>query len=269
MNRPRVLLLGLVASLAVIAFLLAGRYRTDNLDRPLGYMNFDCCVINMKKDAVRMKAFSDAYARCDIAAEHGLIRWEGTDGRELSLPQHVSSKALHEILRAERLKYRQKHYELTRGAIGCWMSHVGLWKSLLDSDKQAMVIFEDDAVMSKRLLATMRGLRPPADWDIVLLGYFCNKCETQPQGETIKVTRFFGLHGYVINRKFVETFLASPGSRVVTKQIDSVLSDMAARGSINVYAAPTQLVRQNNRDHPTTIQMSLKTVKGVDAWAVE
>ena len=73
----------------------------------------------------------------------------------------------------------------------------------------------------------------------------------------------------MINRKFVETFLASPGSRVVTKQIDSVLSDMAARGSINVYAAPMQLVRQNNRDHPTTIQMSLKAVKGVDAWAVE
>lgn len=271
MRRPltiAVVVVGVILAvvLAVVLTQSRARRRSDDLSRPLGYTNFECYVINMRKDAKRMRGFARAYSRCDLARTHSLIRWEGVDGRALNLPEHVSSKAMEEILRAERYKYRTKHYELTRGGIGCWKSHVGLWTHLLDTDKEAMLIFEDDAVMTRDMHAAMKELQPPADWDIVLLGYFCNACEPQPQGTMIRAKRFFGLHGYMIHRKFVKTFLASPHSKVVTKQIDSVLSDMIREGSIKVYASPHKLVVQNNAAYATTIQMPLRKVKGVNEW---
>ena len=227
---------------------------------------FDVYVINMAKAEERLKAFRIAYSMCDLSKSHGLIRYEGVDGRAVPIAEHVSPKALGEILRAERLKYRSKHYELTRGAVGCWMSHVNLWKSVLDTDAQFALIFEDDAVMARNIGSHMREMRPPSDWDILLLGYVCNDCEVRTQDDMIKVNRFFGLHGYAINRRAIQKFLDSHHSKTVTKQIDSVLSEMIAEGNLKVYAAPRQLVWQNNAAFGTSIQMPLKKLKGVDEW---
>lgn len=250
----------------IIIWLVWPRSISYHLAPPLARRRFDVYVINMDKDEARLKSFKRAYGQCDVSERKGLIRWKGIDGRAVSIAEHVSSKALGEILRAERLKYRSKHYELTRGAIGCWLSHVTLWRSILESDAECALIFEDDAVMARNIGDHLKDLRPPRDWDIVLLGYVCNECDERSQDDMLEVKRFFGLHGYIIHRRGIEKFLSSKHSKMVTKQIDSVLSDMISEGDLKVYAAPSHLVWQNNADFATTIQMPLKKLKGVDEW---
>ena len=114
----------------------------------------------------------------------------------------------------------------------------------------------------------LHDIQPPKDWDILLFGYVCNKCSNQERGDMIQVHRFFGLHCYMINRRFVKKFFDSEHSKTIGKQIDSVLSDMIAEGTIKVYAARKKMAWQNNR-HGTTIQMPIKPTPGIDVWATE
>jgi len=65
------------------------------------------------------------------------------------------------------------HTQLTRPAIGCFLSHLKIWKRFLEGNGDRLVILEDDAVPSPqysaaavdRVLAAL-----PADADLVLLG---------------------------------------------------------------------------------------------------
>ena len=227
---------------------------------------FDTYVINLPRATTRMQQFSTTYSASDLSATHGLIRFEGVVGKDVPIAEYVSTKALYEILRAERLRYRQKHYELTRGGVGCFLSHLNLWRSILATDKDAALIFEDDCHMARNTYDIMNHTQIPVDADIVLLGYFCNKCDPTPCG-VLKVKKFFGLHAYFIRRQGIEKILANPKMKEISKQIDAVLSDMIRENQLNVYALPQPIAWQNGM--PTTIQMTLRTIDGVDAWSDE
>lgn len=251
----------------VVALIIA--YQSSSraaLSKPLGRMHFDCYVINMPGDEDRMRGFTRAYGKTDLSQTHGLIRHEATVGKNIQIAEYTSSKALCEILRAERNTYRQKHYELTRGGVGCWLSHRNLWRSILSTDKQCALIFEDDCVMAKNTRELLMESQIPADWDVCLLGYMCNQCDELSDADAIRVNRFFGLHCYMIHRRGIEKILANPKMKEITKQIDSVLCDMIRDGELTVYALPEPIAWQNNRDYQTTIQMAMKKVRGVDEW---
>lgn len=267
MEQRQLILIFLIVCV-LVPMVLYKPLRADLLDEAIGRRAFDVYLINLDQDKGRLKAFKHVYDQCDLSRMKSFIRHAATDGRTLDIKSLVTPKAYGEIRRAEQVKYRSKHYELTRGAVGCWMSHTRLWKQFLETDKDVALIFEDDCVMVTDLHQQLQQTRPPKDWDILLLGYVCNRCSNQENGDAIKVHRFFGLHCYVINRKFVKKFFDSPHSRTIGKQIDSVLSDMIAEGSLNVYAARKKVAWQNNR-HATRIQMPIKITPGVDVWATD
>ena len=266
MDRPRTLAALVCLSICIILYKLIHTHSCISSSKPLGTMYFDCYVINMPGDEDRMRGFTKAYKMTDLAATHGLIRHEATVGKEIQIAEYTSSKALCEILRAERNSYRQKHYELTRGGVGCWLSHRNLWENILATDKQCALIFEDDCVMAQNTHGILTHSRVPEDWDICLVGYICNECEEMRCADAIKVTRFFGLHCYMINKRGINKILRNPKMKEITKQIDSALCDMIRDGELNVYALPEPIAWQNNRDYKTTIQMAMKKVRGVDEW---
>jgi GR25 family glycosyltransferase involved in LPS biosynthesis len=231
----------------------------------LGGLSFDCYVINMPHDSVRMGTFLDSFNKSDLSKTHSIIRHDATVGRNVPLVEHVTPKALGEILRAERNGYRQKHYELTRGGVGCWLSHVGLWKRALNTNTDAILVFEDDAIISPVMRSTLENVHVPDDWDICLLGFFCTSCQRMSCLNMFSVQRFFGTHCYMIRRRSIPKILAHPRLRRVAKQIDSSLSDMIRDGDLKVYALGRRAAWQNS-NHPTTIQMHLRKVPGVDVW---
>lgn len=226
---------------------------------------FDVYFINLDRAKARVDIFKEEYDKSDLAETHSLIRFSAVDGKTVDIASVVSPKALGEILQAERLGFRSKHYELTRGAVGCWLSHVNLWKSLLNSDKEVALVFEDDAIIPADIGKRIAELQVPEDWDYLLLGYACKKCLRRPLGDTMRVRRFFGTHAYLINTRAIKKFLASPYSKEITKQIDSTISDMANDGTWNVYAVKTKLAWQNDM-FATSIQMPLVELEDIDPW---
>lgn len=224
--------------------------------------HFDLYVINLDRAKTRMQRFMSRLQSTDLA-DTALIRLRAIDGNNVSLQEHVTGEALQEIQSAERNGYRQRHYELTRGAVGCYLSHFEAWDRLLASDKNYIMICEDDAVLDDDIRQKTENAitRLPFDWDILLLGYWCVRCDRQ-QGFR-KMQRFFGLHCYVINRQGVEKVKAYAGIRV-SQQIDSMLSDMCSEGRLEVYGLEEKAAMQSGTN--SSVQMPLKTTKGVDPW---
>ena len=231
--------------------------------------NVDVYVINLDKATKRLTHFKDQFQQCDLSRGRAPIRISAVDGRTIELKGVVSARAQKEIQQAEATGFRQKHYELSRGAVGCYLSHIHAWQSLLKSDKNAAIIMEDDALLYPHLQEYMvhEVQYIPDDWDILLLGYECLRCaKDETLGPVHRVYNFFGLHGYMINRKAIAKITASPRLHPIRKQIDTVLSDMAQKGDLVIYATKRKLVEQNNRQFGTQIQLPIN-VETVDAWS--
>ncbi len=84
------------------------------------------------------------------------------DGKELDLSQ------IKERLKDDMLKYRG--YELTRGEIGCYLSHYNLWQKIIAEKIPYALILEDDAILADDVGEIINAL-PNVDWcwDIVRL----------------------------------------------------------------------------------------------------
>jgi len=224
----------------------------------------DVYLINLDRARTRLHTFTKRWRACDLGAE-GFIRYPAVDGKKINVAEHVSLEALQEILASERTGYRTRHYQLTRGGIGCYLSHVSLWREILNSEKDAAFIFEDDAIMVQNIGEVLGTLEIPQDTDIYLLGYICNTCTNTHCG-AIDVKKFYGLHGYIITRRGIHKLLARhEQSLPIRKQIDSWLSDLAREGYINIYASPYQYVVQD-ATLPTSIQTHFKPEKTIDPF---
>lgn len=161
------------------------------------------------------------------------------DTRE-SIPLSVTD--YHAIEMLEHGKPRQHHRELTRGAIGCYMSHMKAWTSLT---REAAFIFEDDARLTAEF-SSLCALVEWADpsWDIFLLGYASKQKHS--------ITSFLQTHAYVIRRRSVEKILQH--MYPIRQQLDWQLSSLARSGIIRIEGARHQVVIQDkhlpSRIHP-------------------
>ena len=246
----------LVATLMLLCYFVFGHTKTNVV------LAFDVYVINLERAPKRMHDFVQRLRETDMS-NVSPIRLAAVDGRFLNLSDVVTGSALQEIERAEKLGYRQRHYELTRGAVGCYLSHQQAWQSLLESDKNMSMICEDDAVLDSqagsKILEALA--RQPPEWDILLLGYWCVKCGTGRHWK--RMGRFFGLHCYLINRSAVPKISSYCGNRI-GQQVDSMLSDMAFEGRLNVFGVQEKLAFQQGVE--SSVQMPLKPITDVDPW---
>lgn len=113
-------------------------------------------VINMLKDAARWQQLA---ALCPVGIQ--FTRFEAVDG------QQVADHARGEI---------RDVGQLTPPELGCMLSHVGVWKQMLDQDIALAVIMEDDVLFGENFVARMHGFLPllPHDFDIAYLGFNAN-----------------------------------------------------------------------------------------------
>jgi GR25 family glycosyltransferase involved in LPS biosynthesis len=225
----------------------------------------DVYVINLDSATKRLEHFKSEYTNSDMKTS--VIRIAAINGRTINLHTIVSPRAYTEITQAEKSGFRQRHYELSRGAVGCYVSHLTAWQNLLQSDSSYCFIFEDDALIYPHIwdyISTY--IKLPCDWDILLLGYECIQCQKDVRLHVHKVKKFFGLHGYIINKNAVRKIMKNPRIKPIRKQIDTVLSDMCRANELKIYASRKKLVEQNNIDFGTQIQLPLKFEDGKNVW---
>lgn len=218
----------------------------------------ECILINMDKASDRYELFLNRFHASDLRM-HRLSRYSAVDGTRVDIASMLTPLAYKEVLDAERNQYRMQHYELTRGAVGCYLSHVGVWNRMLQGSSDCVIVFEDDAWVTPTLGAQIADLMQhvPADWDLVLLGHVLTKYK---RGVHVhQVLGFYCLHGYLISRQGAQKIMQSGHVYPIAKQLDSMLSDITKDGTLNVYASPRQLVKQDNFRFKTQIQVPVKS----------
>jgi len=199
-----------------------------------GKMELQPYVINLKKNQQRYSDFMYSYQQSDLN-ESNVIRIEAVYGKEIPYHNYIS---------------KQPEAILTPGMVGCFLSHLETYRQFLNSSATYALIFEDDARIHRNIrrdfISTIQE-KIPADWDIVLLGYF-NQDPTHKyeiHGSYVKFYHFWGTHGYIVNRKSAQKLLDSM-QPPFTNQIDHVMGKLARENKLNIYGLKETSVIQDS-----------------------
>lgn len=225
--------------------------------------NFDVYLINLNRNSDRLEFFIEQYIMSDLRYKQ-FQRITAVDGSSLEIKEYISDSAFKEITQIEKSGFRTKHYQLTRGAIGCYLSHMKAFELIANGDSEYGFIFEDDAIVDKTLLAKLNLVVPTMDdsWDILLIGCHCIVCDKY---ETyLDINKFFLMHSYIIKKQSAINILALLNSIKISQQIDSELSDLAAKGYLKIYCLKKNLSKQGGFE--TDIQMPLKVMPGINPY---
>ena len=127
--------------------------------RPDGGSHWPVYVINMADNTARLARCTEALGAIGVA----FSRFEAVNGRALGGDEVAR---LYDP-KANRQKFR---HPLVRGELGCYLSHIGLWRLLVEGSAPGAVILEDDfdpaPDLAKILNALETDTRP---WDMVKL----------------------------------------------------------------------------------------------------
>jgi GR25 family glycosyltransferase involved in LPS biosynthesis len=174
-----------------------------------------------------------------------IIKFDAIDGSKLNVDRvPLSELAQAELQQLETTGFRTKHYQLTKGAIGCYLSHVKIWENILKTKSENCLIFEDDAQVPHDILDKINTEMQfiPNDWDIVLFGYICKKC--MKYEKYMEVDRFMLTHCYMIKKSAIIKIMNSNTLFPITQQIDSLMSELSSL--INIYSTKDKIVKQFN-----------------------
>lgn len=141
----------------------------------------------------------------------GLERYSAFDGKNLDLSgeSRISLHTRDNIRRG----FRRSHFEInTKGACGASFSHIGVWKTFLETEEDYCLVLEDDIYLREEDFELARVLkdRIPREFDIWILGYhpYSATADRYMKGSPWgKVKRFTGAHCYILSRKGAEALL--------------------------------------------------------------
>ncbi len=118
-------------------------------------------IINLKKDIEKKEHMQK------LCEKHNLYQEfiNAVDGRLLSEENineiYSSAKAINTIGR-----------ELSRGEIGCALSHISIYKKMVNENISEAIVFEDDIEFNNNLLKVLHKINNfPDNWNLVLLGH--------------------------------------------------------------------------------------------------
>ena len=112
---------------------------------------FQVYCINLKERPDRWERFIQQPGVQQIKDIFSFERFEGINGKLLDIKNddRVSLRTKRNIL----YQKRRDHEDLdTPGGVGCYLSHYSCWKKFLDTDKEKVLILEDDAEIPPNFL---------------------------------------------------------------------------------------------------------------------
>jgi GR25 family glycosyltransferase involved in LPS biosynthesis len=236
-------------------------------------------VINLDKNTERYRRMAEQMNVCDLfskkletndpnslekdTSKNRVIyeRFPAINGKKLELSEvkGMTPETIAEIEKIERTKKRTHHHQLTRGGLGCFISHLTIYQNLVEDPENNMyMIFEDDAFIPRNMKAHVDySLRVvPNDWDIILYSWI-RLGTTKTAEPTIDRAKFFwGTQCYMINKQGAAAITAEVANgSPIDGQIDSYLSRMIKQGKLVVYAYNKRIVANNSQE--TDIQVPL------------
>ena len=238
-------------------------FTTEISDIVIERKDFDCYVINLKKNTERLFYITDKYNTSDLATEP-FIRIEAVNGKEIDIQPYVTDRVYKGIQNINKTGARTYHSQISAGAIGCYLSHIDIYLKILNSDKPYALILEDDAQWLTPDIYNS-GIRDilkiiPNDWDIILLGRL--DLNTINKESYLEMHEFWGTHGYLINKQGAIKML-SLASVPIDDQIDAVMGKLKRAGKLHIYA-PVEVLIHTNAELGSEIQIPITLIEGVD-----
>jgi len=156
--------------------------------------------------------------------------------KKLEFP--LSSLALLDTNRGE---YQRIRHERLR--FGCYLSHVRLWKHLIDTGLPYLMVFEDDVVLEADFTASLRHsvLSLPVSWDIFYLSSCYTKLGAFVRHDVRQVKRALCTHGYVISSKGAQKIMQKAALHS-EKPIDHMLDEAIYTSQILAFHADPPLI---------------------------
>jgi GR25 family glycosyltransferase involved in LPS biosynthesis len=212
---------------------------------PFKATNYKLFYINIDKGNDRDNRFQ---ANIKKMVKYHVERFEGTNVKKMKNQEYLhyfTNKAISDVRRG----YKVRDEDLSFGGMGCALSHIRLWKKLVeDTNTDHFIIFEDDIVVNDSFIDTMIGtyqtIKKTLDSDIDLLTFTQinrrneDKIATSIPG-VYKRDHFWGLCAYIINKKCAEKLLKNIFP--LKEQIDSYISYQIHRKKLNVYSSDLNL----------------------------
>jgi len=222
-------------------------------------------LINLDRNPDRLESFIEQYMMCDLRYKQ-FQRISAVDGAKIpDIEDVVSDAAYGEIQQIEKTGYRTKHYQLTRGAIGCYLSHLKAYELIAMGNDDYGLVFEDDVFIDKNIFKRLNKLLAgiPNDWDMLLLGCHCILCDKYDVYYDTR--KFFLMHCYIVKKTSASRLWALLKREKIKQQIDSEISDLVSTGSIKIYCLRESLAKQSGV-FSTNIQTPLKVMPGIDPY---
>lgn len=217
--------------------------------------DYDCYVINLARKPDRLAHISSVYSKSDVSSEP-FTRVEAVDGKETNLRPYVTESILKGIQDIDETGRRTRHDQLTRGMIGCYLSHLKVYNIFKQSSKPYALILEDDAMfptdLHDRVIRTIQD-DVPDDWDVILLGRWA--IEETREKTHVKVHKFWGTQGYIINKKGLskmQTYRNVP----IDDQIDAIMGKLSRENILKVYAPIENFIKVDGAI-PSDVQMNV------------
>lgn len=224
-------------------------------------IEYDCFLINLPHRDDRYELFQTLYDRSDLRMS-SMYKIRAVDGSNLEYRhKFLSREAIAEIEDQQLTGLRANHYELTKGAIGCYLSHVFTWENIVKySHKEYALVCEDDCRLPPNIGQTIQECvsHMPDNWDILLCGglRLDDQADILTEDKFVKTNVFVLLHCYVISKDAIYKILKTKRLFPMYQQIDFFLSELASENILNVYNLPeSKLVPQGN--FTTDIQIPL------------
>lgn len=205
-------------------------------------------VINLDRSPDRWESISAEFQRMSITPE----RISGVDGKELS-DEFIASNTppLNSSLKSEFPR------ELTKGEIGCFLSHKKAWERLIESGERWACIVEDDVTFSDRAPKYLLSENwIPENADVIQL----HTQNAIPEYRKVKrrsihvmdaelITPFFpdplGAMAYIISRESAK--VAIQGSSLIAWAVDDYLFAFKSKFSrdTEIYRLNPAVVKEN------------------------
>lgn len=145
--------------------------------------------------------------------------------------------------------------ELSRGELGCALSHISIFKTIVHQEIDVALILEDDVDISADLLSILNSLEElPDNWELILCGYYADtatekKSEPSFWGnknivhlfQTVRLVEVaYGTHGYLINTQ---------GAKKLLKELTTIIKPIdhytGSETYVNMYATCPRVITLN------------------------
>lgn len=222
-------------------------------------------VINMDKDKERYQKILKHYKNSDLTTLP-INRYEAVVGKKVSPETWLSKDALTDLQLIEKNGFRTHHHSVTRGGLGCFLSHYNLAKQLInDPSVEGYLIFEDDTTMLPSTYSQITNSleNAPKDWDMLL--FYTIRAVGRSKNENFnKLKSFWGMNCYILSKNGAKKFVKEVDETKIDGQVDCYLSRMIQQKKMNIYSSKTHFVSSNSTD--TNIQTLLKPQQNIDPY---